>query len=280
MRNAPKDILNAEIFNCLEMSTQLSDRWKGWTDWKLPVIPRALMVGSCFSVEVAQRCSEKHWSVLSNPMGTLFQPLSILTWLKGDISLLERSIAFHENKWKMLMAGKPGVSEVSKEDVLQWAEQCVAGLQLELSQCDVLVVTMGTSQVWQWKENEMLVGNCQRLPQQAFVKQWLTIPQIVQEYTLWLQDLAEQFPHLKVVLTVSPVRHEKLGVIENARSKAILIESVHQICAQTHARYFPSYEWIQDELRDYAFYEKDGCHPSAQAIDYVTERWINSFCYE
>jgi hypothetical protein len=262
------------------MSFQLSDRWKGWPDWRLPQKPTALMMGSCFSVEVAQRCQAHGWEVLSNPMGTLFQPLSILSWMKGDWVQLSNSTIFHENKWKMLMAGKPGQSVVSEGELLQWGQGCVDQIHQALQQSHLLVITLGTAQVWHWKARQMQVGNCQRLPQDAFDKQWLSIEDIVGPYTDWIQGVSARFPNLKVVLTVSPVRHEKLGVIENARSKAILLESVHQICGQTTARYFPSYEWVQDELRDYRFYEADGCHPNAQAIDYVTERWINSFQYE
>lgn len=262
------------------MSTQLSDRWIGWPDWKLPQKPSALMLGSCFSVEIAQRCQAQGWDVISNPMGTLFQPLSILIWLKGDFSEMSNSTVFHENKWKMLMAGKPGQSDVSEEELLLWAQGCFDQIHQSLKQSDMLVITLGTAQVWRWKERGMRVGNCQRLPQDAFDKQWLSIEDIVGPYTDWIQEVSARFPNLKVVLTVSPVRHEKLGVIENARSKAILLEAVHQICAQTQARYFPSYEWIQDELRDYRFYETDGCHPNGEAIDYVAQRWMNSFCYE
>ncbi len=262
------------------MSTQLTDRWKGWTDWSLPKQPKAVMLGSCFSVEVAQRCELNQWKVLSNPMGTLFQPLSILNWLKGDLEVLERSIVFHEEKWKMLMAGKVGQSDLSKEALQQWAKSVVDDLQASILSSQVLVITWGTAHAWKWKQGDMAIGNCQRLPQQDFNKMWLTISEIVDGYKRWFNGFQSQFPHVKVVLTVSPVRHEKLGVVENSRSKAILIEAAHQLVEQTSMRYFPSYEWVQDELRDYTYYEKDGCHPNAQAIDFVAQHWFKSFGYE
>ncbi len=262
------------------MSTQLSDRWKGWQDWVLPLHPKAVMLGSCFSVEVAQRCIAHNWNVLSNPMGTLFQPLSILNWLKGDLAVLGQSIVFHEEKWKMLMAGKVGQSNLSKEALQQWAKSVISDLHESILSSQVLVITWGTAHAWKWKQGDMAIGNCQRLPQQDFDKMWLTTSEILDAYKQWFNVFQSQFPNVKVVLTVSPVRHEKLGVIENSRSKAILIEAAHQLSEQTSMRYFPSYEWVQDELRDYTYYEKDGCHPNAHAIDFVAQHWFKSFGYE
>ena len=142
------------------MSRQLSDRWKGWPDWTLPKKPKAVMLGSCFSVEVAKRCEENHWQVLSNPMGTLFQPMSILNWLKGDLQLLEQSVVFHEEKWKMLMAGKVGQSDLSKEALKQWSKSVVDDLQASILSSQVLVITWGTAHAWKWKRTDMAIGNC------------------------------------------------------------------------------------------------------------------------
>jgi hypothetical protein len=101
-------------------------------------------------------------------------------------------------------------------------------------------------------------------------------------YDLWqttIREIKAFSPNVKIVFTVSPVRHERLGVMENNLSKSMLRVLCHRINQSCDARYFPSYEWVVDELRDYVFYKPDGCHPSEEAVDYVFDRWINSFYY-
>ncbi len=266
------------------LSQQLSQRWKGWSDWTLSHSPRAVMVGSCFSVEVAERCRKQNWEVLSNPMGTLFHPLIIADWLMQTMqkrpSFCAEWIVKDAGIWKNLKSGAIGNSVDSQEAVEAWNDQVVTQLRESLKHAEVLTITWGTAMAWRYRPLQVRVGNCQKLPQQDFQREWIALEEIVSCYLELIAVIEKHFPQLKVVLTVSPVRHEKMGVMENARSKAILLEAGHRLAERTAIRYFPSYEWITDELRDYEFYDKDGCHPNAAAIDYVCERWINSFGYE
>jgi hypothetical protein len=268
----------------LTMSQQLSQRWAGWPDWKFSAAPRVLMLGSCFSVEMAQRCLLEGWQVMSNPMGTLFHPLVIADWLEqlvdADVHFTQADIVFDQGTWKNLKSGAIGNSSHSEEEVVQWNAKVISEMTTFLQSAELVTITWGTAMGWNYLPENRWVGNCQKLPQQLFKREWISLETIAQRYLTLLPRIQQKFPQLKWVFTVSPVRHEKMGVLENARSKAILLEACYRVTEQTDARYFPSYEWVTDELRDYGYYEKDGCHPNAQAIDFVAKHWIKSFDYE
>ncbi len=142
--------------------------------------------------------------------------------------------------------------------------------------CRRLIITWGTSWVYRLKETGAIVGNCHKLPERNFVRQRLSVPDIVDDWKALLGELLHINPELKVLFTVSPIRHWKDGAHGNQLSKATLllaIDELNQLFPEETA-YFPSYEIMMDELRDYRFYADDMLHPSAQAIEYIWEQFV------
>ena len=262
------------------MSNLLSKSWKKISWGNLQPVPRAVFLGSCFSTEIAQRAQHAGWEVLSNPMGALFQPMVIADWIREalgeDIVPWKEHCIQHEQQVKCLMAGKvlngDGLDQVLSK-IVGVKEQMVAAI----TAANLLVITFGTAYAWKYLPTGKWVGNCQRIQQQYFERELIPLDQLELYWKKTVAMIQERFPNLKIIFTVSPVRHEKMGVMENARSKAVLLELCHRLEEGGGVHYFPSYEWVTDELRDYRFYAADGCHPSDEAIDFVFQKWINTF---
>lgn len=194
---------------------------------------RILMVGSCFSDEVARKLGECYFRVDANPFGTLYNPVSILHHLADEV----------------------------------------------LSNYSVVIVTFGTAWVYVDRATNKVVDNCRKRPASDFIRQRLTTDEIV---AAW-RPLVEQHPEQRFIFTVSPIRHVKDGLHENDLSKAILLLAIEQLTNSqqpiANSRYFPSYEILLDELRDYRFYAEDLKHPSAQAVNYIFERFAETYLY-
>jgi GSCFA family len=147
-----------------------------------------------------------------------------------------------------------------------------------LKNSSYLMVTFGSAWIYENVEHNFIVNNCHKLPLQKFRKKLLSIGDIKNAYCYTINKLAEFNADLKIIFTVSPVRHLKEGLVESQRSKAILLESIHQIIAENdNCSYFPAYEIMMDDLRDYRFYENDMIHPTQKAIEYIWQKF--SECY-
>jgi hypothetical protein len=174
------------------------------------------------------------------------------------------------------MSGKL-LNGMATKEVLTKIEQVKEQIAVSIKNADLLVITFGTAYAWKYLPTSRWVGNCQRLQQQDFQRELIPLEYLEKYWKETMAIIRNGFPNLKIIFTVSPVRHEKLGVMENARSKAILVELCHRLQEGESVHYFPSYEWITDELRDYAYYQTDGCHPSDAAIDFVFQKWMQTF---
>ena len=262
------------------MSDLLSRSWQKVNWGKLSAQPNAVFLGSCFSTEIAHRAKDYGWKVVSNPMGTLFQPLVIADWIRESVgqSVIkwEEHCIQHEDQVKCLMSGKL-LNGNTKGEVLSKIHQVKEQLASTMENAELLVVTFGTAYAWKYLPTGSWVGNCQRIQQQDFQRELIPLERLENYWKETVSIIRNRFPKLKIIFTVSPVRHEKLGVMENARSKAILLELCHRLQELESVCYFPSYEWITDELRDYAYYQTDGCRPSDAAIDFVFQKWIQTF---
>ena len=151
-------------------------------------------------------------------------------------------------------------------------------LQAQVAEADWLILTLGSSYAYRLKESGRLVANCHKVPQKEFTKELLQIDEMFDQLSLTLSTLKAKNPNLKVILTVSPVRHFRDGLVENNRSKARLIEVVQKLSWHTEwIKYFPAYEIQIDQLRDYRFYAKDRVHPSSEAVDFIWDRFIDSY---
>lgn len=233
-----------------------------------------MLLGSCFSDHIGNFFQEMSFNTLSNPFGTLFNPVSIATALKMCMNpelFDEQYIDFFNEKW-ISYAHHGKFSHPDKETFLQNIRQNLDKAHDFLNSANYLFITFGTAYCYHLIERDLIVANCHKIPANQFEKQLLTIEQIVGLYQDLLEQLRQFNPQLKIIFTVSPVRHLADGFHENQISKSTLHLSVNQLVDNINTYYFPSYEMVQDDLRDYRFYAADLCHPSDAAVTYIREK--------
>ena len=239
-----------------------------------------LFLGSCFSEHVSAYFIERNFKALANPFGILFNPLSIafaLDLMTGKQHLSERYFSFFEEKWiSFAHHGK-----FSNPDRTMFEEGVKDSLETGsdfLQNADFLFVTLGTSYYYFHKEKELVVANCHKVPGTEFDKRRASVTDVCNAFLPFFEWRNQHRPELKVIFTVSPVRHLGDGFHENQLSKSILHLSIEKM-QETHENvfYFPSYEIFMDDLRDYRFYDKDLCHPSQQGVEYVREMVTSAF---
>ncbi len=191
--------------------------------WQIGYGDKIVLLGSCFSDNIARKLGEYYFQVTANPTGTLYNPVSIARHINDEA----------------------------------------------VCDADVFIITFGTAWVYEDKRTQTVVDNCEKRPATDFIRRRLTVEKIV---GLW-QPIIEAHPNKRFIFTVSPIRHLKDGLHENNLSKGILLLAVEQL----NATYFPSYELLLDDLRDYRFYADDLMHPSSAAVEYIWERFIATF---
>ncbi len=230
-----------------------------------------LMIGSCFADSIGEQMVQRNLRVTCNPFGTLYNPLSIAQALTmTDMpELIE-----HDGLWHS-MAHHGSFSRADRNEAEQVIRASIETMQKALREATVVIVTFGTSWVYEWK-GERVVGNCHKLPESNFTRRRLTAEEIV---AAW-KPLLERYSDKHWVFTVSPIRHIKDGLHENQLSKATLLQAVEKLTGEAGltADYFASFEIMLDELRDYRFYADDLVHPSSLAVNYIWERFVDTFC--
>jgi len=247
-------------------------------NWQRPEGKGIVLMGSCFSDNLKPYLEREGYEVTSNVFGTLFHPIPIFNWLKyacsNAISDSEMQLVFHEEKWKSLGGGKMLRAD-STEELKDVIHTNLNTLRQSLKDAKTLVLTLGTAHAWMHRDFG-LVGNCQRLPQQDFQQKIISFNEMMNFGDEAIQLLQTTNPNLKVVFTVSPVRHWRMGVAENARTKARCIELAHALCEKYTLTYFPSYEFVIDVLRNDEYFEEDRCHPNEIAIQKVVECFLKN----
>lgn len=238
--------------------------------WKIGYEDKILMLGSCFSDEIGEQMKQRNLQVTCNPFGTLYNPLSIANAInyKLQITNYELPLVEYDGLWHS-MAHHGAFSRPTKEEAETAVRESIETMQKALSEATVVIVTFGTA--WVYEMGGQIVGNCHKLPADTFTRRRLTVDEIV---ATW-QPIIARYPEKHWLFTVSPIRHIKDGLHENQLSKATLLMAVE---ALTGASYFPSYEILLDELRDYRFYADDLVHPSSLAVNYIWERFVETFC--
>lgn len=235
-----------------------------------------LLIGSCFSEHIGDRLNDLKFLVNSNPFGIVFNPKSIESTLNRIIekSYFNESNVFEkEGVWYSLEAHS-SVFATDKNELIKKLNATIDEWNLKLRSASFLIITLGSAFAYKSIAQEKVVANCHKLPQSEFEKVLLETQEIVADYKTLIGKLKQINPNLNVLFTVSPVKHLRDGVVENSVSKAILIQSTHQLINyHKHCVYFPAYELVNDDLRDYRFYESDMAHPNKQAIDYVWKRF-------
>ncbi len=239
---------------------------------------KILFLGSCFSEEIGNKLYNLKFDILQNPNGILYDPQSITDAIFGYINnkkypeeLFELNGLWHSWKHHSQFSG------VDKNDVLEKINLSQSGAHVFLKEAKFLIITLGTAYNYILKDNGQHVANCHKAASSFFQKNLLSTKEIIDHLSAALNALNQFNHHLKIIFTISPVKHVKDGIIENNRSKAKLIEAVHLIVEeQENAFYFPSYELVTDVLRDYRFYKDDLVHPNETATSYVFEQFCNS----
>ena len=242
---------------------------------------KILLLGSCFADNIGAKFEEHYFQTTINPFGTLYNPASIakavldMGYGPSGMGLVE-----HNGLWHSMMH-HGSYSGVDKEEVIARCEESRIQMREALQQASVVIVTFGTAWVYEY-EGEV-VANCHKLPANRFVRRRLTVDEIVD---MW-QPIIASMPDKHWIFTVSPIRHVKDGLHENQVSKAILLQAVDRLISMSlsynlstetlHCSYFPSYEIMLDELRDYRFYAEDMVHPSAVAVDYIWQRFVETY---
>jgi len=232
----------------------------------------ALCLGSCFTENIGQLLIDYKFPTSLNPFGILYNPISIKNSLERimDGSLYElNDLFFHQDLWYSFdhhgsfAHPNPSTALAKINNELDRATKF-------LTKTNRLLITVGTASVFVYQKTNEVVANCHKLPNTEFEKRRLSVSEIVEALFPILTQLNIKNRDLEVVFTVSPVRHLKDGIIENQRSKATLILAVEELVQKLpFVHYFPAYEFVMDDLRDYRFYEKDMAHPNDQAIRYI-----------
>jgi hypothetical protein len=247
---------------------------------KITYNDKVLFIGSCFASSIGSQMEVGRMPVMINPAGTVFNPVSVCNTLEtisnGKEFFIE-DLHFYDGTWLSFYhytdfsSGDPSrvlekINRRSKEafDFLKYAH--------------FLFITFGTARVYKLRKSDLIVSNCHKIPSEQFESKLLTAEEIVTLWTGQLDKLHSLFPELKVIFSISPVRHWKDGAHGNQISKSTLFIAVEELLKhKTTPQYFPAYELVMDDLRDYRFYNDDMLHPSASAINYIWEAFTE--CY-
>jgi GSCFA family len=238
-----------------------------------------LLMGSCFSENMYHRLSRYRFDVHSNPNGIIFHPMPLADAMWRILQGLpyNHSDVVYNGHGFVSMAHHGAWKESSAEGLLQALEENRLKYQTIARNTDVVIVTFGSAWGYWEIERKQWVANCHRLPQQNFTKEITALDIMFEKWRTLMALWKNWNPHVEFVFTVSPIRHTREGMIENNRSKARLIELAHQLVAtHQYASYFPSYEIMLDELRDYRFYKEDMIHPSEVALDYIWHKFLTT----
>ncbi|WP_346856263.1 GSCFA domain-containing protein [uncultured Draconibacterium sp.] len=235
-----------------------------------------LFMGSCFTENVGKKMAELNHSVDINPFGILYNPMSValgLEILMNKKVFSKNDLIRHGDLWHSF-AHHGRFSALDENETLRNINDRIGLSSDYLKQADFLFITFGTAWIYRYKTSGEVVSNCHKIPAREFNRERLSVNDIVEKYTKLLKDLWKINPNLKILFTVSPIRHWKDGAIENQRSKATLllaVEQLVQLFANDKCAYFPSYEIVMDELRDYRFYAEDMLHISDVAVNHIWE---------
>ena len=234
-----------------------------------------LYLGSCFADEVGGICKGLGFNAMVNPFGVLYNPASIAQSMerlhRGKPFIAEEVIKVGEGQY-CTFSHNTAFWNISETALLEQVNGNLKAAHEHFMESRCIIVSLGTSWVFRHKETHQVVANCHKLPANLFERQFLSVEQSAD----CLVKMLQAHPDKRFIFTVSPLRHLKDGLHENQLSKAALLLAVNQACTQfDNAHYFPAYEILLDELRDYRFYKEDMVHPTEQAVRYIWERFTD-----
>lgn len=238
------------------------------------------LVGSCFSENVGKKLDYFKFQNSQNPFGILFHPKAIEVLVENAIQnkiYSENDVFFYNEQWHCFDAHSK-LSDSTKAVFIAKLNHQIESTRNQIKKATHIIITLGTAWVYKTVETNKMVANCHKIPQKEFKKTILTVEEISTSLKNIISQIHAVNTNATVVFTVSPVRHIKDGFVENTQSKSHLLAAIHQVLSHKIC-YFPSYEIMMDELRDYRFYAEDMVHPNATAINYIWEKfqqvWIS-----
>ena len=248
-----------------------------------------LLLGSCFVENIGEKFEFFKFQNLQNPFGILFNPVVIERLVTNAVNrkvYSEDDLFFHNECWYCYDVHSD-LSSSSKEELLKNLNEAIKLTKKQIHDSTHIIVTLGTAWVYKNIELDEIVANCHKVPQKQFEKELLSIKDINENLKSLVSNISKINSEASIIFTVSPVRHLKDGFVENQQSKAHLISAIHKLLSaqikEKNISYYPSYEIMMDELRDYRFYAEDMIHPSQTAINYIWEKvkqnWISEKSY-
>lgn len=247
---------------------------------KITYDDRLMFIGSCFASAIGSQMEMGHMPVMINPAGAVFNPISVCNTLDSITNrkqFIIDDLHFYDGTWLSFYH----YTDFSSGDPLKVLEKINRRLDdafEHLKHTRFLFVTFGTARVYKLKKSDLIVSNCHKIPAEQFESRLLTVDEIVSVWSSQLDKLKLLFPDMQVIFTISPVRHWKDGAHGNQVSKSVLFVALDELQKhKTAPEYFPAYELLVDDLRDYRFYSEDMLHPSVQAVNYIWEAFAKSY---
>ena len=243
---------------------------------------KLLLIGSCFSENISKKLAYFKFDVASNPFGILFNPKAIETLIEHSLNkkiYSEKDVFLLNERWHCFDAHSD-LSAIDKNELISNLNNAVKSTNNRLKKATQIIITLGTSWTYRFTETNAIVGNCHKVPQKKFTKELLSVDEISASLKNICLKISEVNPKTTVIFTVSPVRHIKDGFVENSLSKAHLITAIHKTLGVASGKYFPSFEIMMDDLRDYRFYNSDMLHPNETAVDYIWEHFKHAWIQE
>jgi hypothetical protein len=245
-----------------------------------------LLLGSCFSENIGDKFNYFKFKSLQNPFGIFYHPKAIEKLVLNAINEKkydETDVFYHNERWQCFEAHSD-LSSISREELLLNLNDSIRTTKQQINESTHIIITLGTAWAYRFIESDEIVANCHKVPQKNFIKEIQAVKSIIGSLESIIDLVRSVNPKVTILFTVSPVRHLKDGFVENTQSKSHLITAIHKVLslrAQSRGlHYFPAYEIMMDELRDYRFYAEDMLHPNKIAIDYIWECfqsvWISS----
>lgn len=243
---------------------------------------RIMLIGSCFAGNIGAKLSDMKFHIETNPFGVQYNPLSITTVLERvadgtPFGSASPELFEHGGKWHSMLHHSD-FSRNSKEELIENINSRLAVAHKAFKECDTLIITLGTAYAYLRKSDNSIVGNCHKLPGSMFTRKLLGVDEIVSCMAALLRRCFVEHPDMRVIFTVSPIRHLRDGAHDNQKSKSTLMLAIDSLESMfpDNVSYFPAYEIMLDELRDYRFYADDMAHPATIAVDYIWQRFCEA----
>ena len=247
---------------------------------KITYDSRLFCMGSCFADHIGRYLQNYKFNTFINPFGIVYNPLSIhnqLQMLLTDKIFRKEDLFFHNEVWNSFFH-HGSFSGHDAGEVVDNINITLDSARKALKRTDVMVITLGTAWVYEFLKTGDIVSNCHKVPEKEFRRFTLDVDKIVDTLGATFSQLKRLNPKLHIVLSLSPVRHLKDGAVENQLSKSILLLAIHRLVKHnSYVQYFPAYEIMMDDLRDYRFYNADMVHPSPIAIEYIWEKFYKAY---